>query len=66
MRASMSDRRVIPSIEQLRQRNEIRRLESQYGRDTTLRALRAEAAALRDTLTHATPPVREAEARLFS
>ena len=58
----MSDRRVIPSIEQLRQRNEIRRLESLYGRDTTLRALRAEAAALRDTLTDTTPPVREAEA----
>ncbi len=61
MRASMSDLRIIPSIEHLRQRDEIQRLESLYGRDSTVRALRAEAAALRETLTHAPEHVRETE-----
>lgn len=57
----MTDLRVIPSIERLRQREEIRRLESLYGRDSTVRALRAEADALRETLTRAPQQAREAE-----
>ena len=43
----MTHLRVIPSIEQLRQREAIRRLEAQYGRDASVRALREETDALR-------------------
>lgn len=45
-----SHARVIPSIDQLRQRNEVRDLETRYGRDATLAALREESAALRERL----------------
>ena len=43
--------RVIPSIEQLRQRDAVQRLEAFYGREATLAAIRQETAALRDRLT---------------
>ena len=46
----MSDLRVIPSIEQLRQRGAMRALETRYGRGALLEALRAETAGLRDRL----------------
>ena len=46
-----SHARVIPSIEQLRQRDAVRRLESRYGREATLVAIRHETAALRERLT---------------
>src|SRR6478736_6051983 len=46
----MSDFRVIPSVEQLRQRETMRALETRYGRAALTNALRAEAAALRDDL----------------
>lgn len=39
--------RLIPSIERLRQRPSVQRLEVRYGRETTVQALRDEAAALR-------------------
>src|SRR5436190_1269492 len=46
----MSDLRVIPSIEQLRQREAMRALETRYGRAALTDALRAETGALRDRL----------------
>jgi L-seryl-tRNA(Ser) seleniumtransferase len=46
----MSDLRVIPAIEQLRQREAMRALETRYGRDALLDALRAETAHLRERL----------------
>jgi L-seryl-tRNA(Ser) seleniumtransferase len=46
----MSDLRVIPSIEQLRQRAAMRALETRYGRAALIDALRAETAGLRDRL----------------
>jgi len=46
----MSDLRVIPSIEQLRQRAAMRALETRYGRGALIDALRAETGALRDRL----------------
>lgn len=46
----MSDLRVIPSIEQLRQREPMRALETRYGRTALVEALRAETASLRDRL----------------
>ncbi|HEY7287270.1 MAG TPA: L-seryl-tRNA(Sec) selenium transferase [Vicinamibacterales bacterium] len=46
----MSDLRVIPSIEQLRQREAMRALETRYGRGALIDALRAETAALRERL----------------
>ena len=46
----MSDLRVIPSIEQLRQRAAMRALETRNGRTALIDALRAETAALRDRL----------------
>lgn len=46
----MPDFRVIPSIEQLRQRARIRALEAQYGHVAMVDALRAEAASLRERL----------------
>jgi L-seryl-tRNA(Ser) seleniumtransferase len=46
----MSDLRVIPSIEQLRQRAAMRALETRYGRGALTDALRAETAGLRDRL----------------
>src|SRR5689334_117196 len=46
----MSDLRVIPSIEQLRQRDTMRALETRYGRSALIEALRAETATLRERL----------------
>ncbi|PYR79126.1 MAG: L-seryl-tRNA(Sec) selenium transferase [Acidobacteria bacterium] len=46
----MADLRVIPAIEQLRQRDAMRALEARYGRAALVDALRAETAALRDRL----------------
>jgi hypothetical protein len=46
----MSHLRVIPSIEQLRQRESMRALETRYGRSALIDALRAETASLRDQL----------------
>jgi L-seryl-tRNA(Ser) seleniumtransferase len=46
----MSDLRVIPSIEQLRQRDNMRTLETRYGRGALVDALRAETTELRDRL----------------
>jgi L-seryl-tRNA(Ser) seleniumtransferase len=46
----MSDLRVIPSIEQLRQRDAMRTLEVRYGRAALLDALRLETSALRERL----------------
>src|SRR3954468_20199493 len=47
---AMTDLRVIPSIEQLRQRDAMRALETRYGRAALLDALRAETAALPERL----------------
>ena len=47
----MPDLRVIPSIEELRQREDVRSLERRYGRGAVVQALREEAAALRQRLT---------------
>jgi L-seryl-tRNA(Ser) seleniumtransferase len=58
----MPDFRVIPSIEQLRQRARIRALEAQYGRAAVVDALRAEAAALRDRLGAPDVPAPTADA----
>ncbi len=49
----MSDYRVIPSIEQLRQRPALRALETRYGRDAIVGALRDEAEQLRTRLATA-------------
>ena len=46
----MTDLRVIPSIEQLRQRDAMRALETRYGRAALIEALRAETGALRERL----------------
>ena len=46
-----SNPRLIPSIERLRQRNAVQRLEARYGHEATVEALRAEAGALRARLT---------------
>ena len=46
----MTDFRLIPSIEQLRQRAAVQALEARYGRDAVVTALREEAAALRARL----------------
>ena len=54
------DLRIIPSIEQLRQRGAVQRLESVYGRDATVDALREEAAALRQLLAAARVEMRDA------
>src|SRR4051812_25234297 len=50
----MSDFRIIPSIEQLRQRDAMRVLEARYGRAALIDALRAETAMLRDHLVSGT------------
>ena len=56
-----SDPRVIPSIDRLRQRPSVGDLESRYGRDATLGALRVEAAALRAALAGSGSGIRDAE-----
>jgi L-seryl-tRNA(Ser) seleniumtransferase len=59
----MADFRLIPSIEQLRQRASVRILEAKYGRDALVHALRDAAAALRDRLAQETSaPADEASA----
>ena len=52
--------RLIPSIERLRQRSSVQRIEVRYGRQTTVQALREEAAALRRRLADDTVTVRDA------
>ena len=47
----VTDFRVIPSVEQLRQRDGMGALETRYGRGALLDALRAETAALRERLS---------------
>lgn len=47
----MRDYRVIPSIETLRQRDAVRALETAFGADATVRALRAGADAMRATIS---------------
>ena len=46
----MTDFRIIPSVEQLRQREAMRALETRYGRAALVDALRAETGTLRDRL----------------
>jgi L-seryl-tRNA(Ser) seleniumtransferase len=63
----VSDLRVIPSIEQLRQREPMQALEARYGRNALIEALRAETAALREQLAEGTVAavlVDEAVARI--
>jgi L-seryl-tRNA(Ser) seleniumtransferase len=56
----MADFRLIPSIEQLRQRPAVRSLETRYGRDAVVHALREAAAAQRAGLAAGEPaPVEE-------
>jgi L-seryl-tRNA(Ser) seleniumtransferase len=50
-----SDYRIIPSIEQLRQRPALRALESRYGRHAIVEALREEAELLRQRLAEGRP-----------
>jgi L-seryl-tRNA(Ser) seleniumtransferase len=57
----MSDLRVIPSIEQLRQRPALQALSATYGDDAVVAALRDAAAALRARLTGG-PPMAQGEA----
>jgi len=52
----VSDRRVIPSIEQLRQRPVIRALEAQYGAAAAVDALRAGTDVVRKAITATGPP----------
>ena len=57
----MSTLRRIPGIEQLRQRETIRTIETRYGRAAVVVALRQETAALRATLTENPGAVRDAD-----
>ena len=54
----MNELRIIPSIEQLRQRPAVRALETEFGRDATIAALRDEADALRRRLASADRAIR--------
>jgi len=56
----MIDFRIIPSIEQLRQRQAVRALEADFGREAIVEALRAAAADLRATLAGAPEDARAA------
>ena len=58
--AMPSGPRLIPSVEQLRQRPAVQRLEARYGRDATVQAIRAEAAALRERLAASAVELRDA------
>jgi L-seryl-tRNA(Ser) seleniumtransferase len=64
----MADFRVIPSIEQLRQRAGMRSLEARYGRDAVVAALREAAATLRDALARGdlAPPPDDDAAELIA
>ena len=53
---------VIPSIEQLRQRDAVRRLEARFGRAAVVAALRAEAQSVRSRLADAPDPDADREA----
>jgi L-seryl-tRNA(Ser) seleniumtransferase len=57
----MTDFRVIPSIEQLHQRDRVRALESRYGREAVVAGLREEADALRARLTSGAPGIATAD-----
>ncbi|HSC29044.1 MAG TPA: L-seryl-tRNA(Sec) selenium transferase, partial [Vicinamibacterales bacterium] len=52
----MTSFRQIPSIEQLRQRESMRQLEAEYGREPVVAALREEAAAMRGRLSGGEAP----------
>lgn len=56
-----ADLRIIPSIEQLRQRIPVQTLEAKYGRDVTVRALRDEASELRDRLAQSNIEIQDTE-----
>ncbi|RPJ74074.1 MAG: hypothetical protein EHM24_06780, partial [Acidobacteria bacterium] len=56
----MPDLRIIPSIEQLRQRDGVRALERDFGREAIVDALRQEAAALRGAILAAPAGSHEA------
>ncbi len=58
---AMSDFRLIPSIEQLRQRSAVRALEARFGADATVDALRAGAAQIRRELTAGEPGPSETD-----
>ena len=53
--------RIIPSIEQLRQRQAIHNLELLYGRESTIEALRTETSELRQQIMQATIDIPDAE-----
>jgi L-seryl-tRNA(Ser) seleniumtransferase len=55
----MSDFRVIPSIDQLRQRPSIEALESRFGRSAVVEALRAGTAAVRESIVKGDAPGAE-------
>ena len=59
---AMSDFRLIPSIEQLRQRSTVRALESRFGADATVDALRAGAARIRRELSASGPDSSDTDA----
>jgi L-seryl-tRNA(Ser) seleniumtransferase len=63
----MSNYRVIPSVEQLRQRASVGPLESTYGHEAVVDALRAEAAAVRHAVAtgRTSPETTEAAAELI-
>ncbi len=58
---AMFDFRLIPSIEQLRQRSAVRALEARFGADATVDALRAGAAQIRRELTAGEPDPAETD-----
>ena len=53
--------RIIPSIEQLRQRQAIHNLELLYGRESTIETLRTETSELRQQIMQATIDMPDAE-----
>lgn len=57
----MTTPRILPSIDDLRQRPAVGALESEYGSTAVLSALRAETDALRQVLNGPTPPVADRE-----
>ncbi len=61
----MNELRLIPSIEQMRQRPAVRALEAEFGHDATIAGLRDEADALRRLLAspdRSVPPIKSARA----
>ncbi len=57
----MSNFRIIPSIEQLRQRDTVMKLETSYGHRTVIEALRTETEALRSKLSDNSTNLTESE-----